>query len=94
MAGHKSYNSVKVGGFFPRLAQCRQISIFAMQVAFTGKYWQIPVNTGKYDLQPWMVSSKTGWLSMLKGTLHAKQGPSLSIFATSKIKLVTKKSNG
>ena len=24
-----------------------------MPVAFTGKYWQITGNTGKYDLQPW-----------------------------------------
>ena len=36
----------------PRLAKCRQISIFAMPVAFTGKYWQIMENTGKCDLQP------------------------------------------
>ena len=35
-----------------RLAKCRQIRIFAMPVAFTGKYWQIMENTGKYDLQP------------------------------------------
>ena len=38
-----------------RLAKCRQISVFAMPVAFTGKYreiWQIMENTGKYDLQP------------------------------------------
>ena len=35
-----------------RLATCRQISIFAMPDAFTGKYWQIMENTGKYDLQP------------------------------------------
>ena len=34
----------------PGLAKCRQISIFAMSVAFTGKYWQIMENTGKYDL--------------------------------------------
>ena len=24
-----------------------------MPVAFTGKYWQLMGNTGKYDLQPW-----------------------------------------
>ena len=36
-----------------RLAKCRQISIFAMPVAFTGKYWQITGNTGKYDIPPW-----------------------------------------
>ena len=30
-----------------RLAKCRQISIFAMPVALTGKYWQIMGNTGK-----------------------------------------------
>ena len=35
-----------------RLAKCRQISIFAMPVAFAGKYWEIMENTGKYDLQP------------------------------------------
>ena len=35
-----------------RLAKCRQKGIFAMPVAFTGKYWQIMENTGKYDLQP------------------------------------------
>ena len=35
-----------------RLAKCRQISIFAMPVAFTGKYREIMENTGKYDLQP------------------------------------------
>ena len=35
-----------------RLAKCRQISIFAMPVAFTRKYQQIMENTGKYDLQP------------------------------------------
>ena len=35
-----------------RLAKCRQISIFAMPVAFTGKYWEIMENTCKYDLQP------------------------------------------
>ena len=34
-----------------RLAKCRQISISAMPVAFTGKYGQIMENTGKYDLQ-------------------------------------------
>ena len=38
-----------------RLAKCRQISIFAMPVAFTGKYWEIMENTGKYDLQPSML---------------------------------------
>ena len=35
-----------------RLAKCLQISICAMPVAFTGKYWQIMDNAGKYDLQP------------------------------------------
>ena len=40
----------------PRLAKCRQISIFAMPVAFSGKYWQIMGNTGKYDLQPLVIS--------------------------------------
>ena len=35
-----------------RLAKCRQISIFAMPVAFTGKCREIMENTGKYDLQP------------------------------------------
>ena len=32
----------------PRLAKCRQISIFAMPVAFTGKYREILTNIGKY----------------------------------------------
>ena len=45
-----------VASFFDtvtRLAKCRQISIlFAMAVAFTGKYWQIMGNTDKYALQP------------------------------------------
>ena len=36
-----------------RLEKCRQISIFAMPVAFTGKYWQLMGHTGEYDLQPW-----------------------------------------
>ena len=40
------------GVYRARLAKCRQISIFAIPVAFTGKYWQIMDNTGKYDLQP------------------------------------------
>ena len=31
-----------------RLAKCRQISIFAMPVAFTGKYQEIMENNGKY----------------------------------------------
>ena len=31
---------------FPRLAKCRQISIFAMPVVFTG---EIMETTGKYD---------------------------------------------
>ena len=35
-----------------RLAKCRQISIFAMPMAFTRKYREIMENTGKYDLQP------------------------------------------
>ena len=35
------------------LTKCRQIGIFAMPVAFTGKYWQITENTGKYDLLAW-----------------------------------------
>ena len=34
--------------FFPRLAKCRQIWVFSMPVAFTGKYRHIPENTGKY----------------------------------------------
>ena len=33
-----------------RLAECRQISIFAMSVAFTEKYREIMGNTGKYVL--------------------------------------------
>ena len=33
-----------------------QINIFAMPVAFTGKYLQIMGNTGKYDLQPLVIS--------------------------------------
>ena len=37
---HMKYAS----GYFPGLAKCQQISIFAMSVAFTGKYWQIPAN--------------------------------------------------
>ena len=36
-----------------RLAKCRQISILAIPVLFTGKYWQLMGHTGKYDLQPW-----------------------------------------
>ena len=35
-----------------RFAKCPQISIFAMPVAFTRKYWQIMENTGKNVLQP------------------------------------------
>ena len=32
----------------PRLAKCWQINIFAMPVAFTGKYREILANNGKY----------------------------------------------
>ena len=32
----------------PRLAKCRKISIFAMPVAFTGKYRELMANNGKY----------------------------------------------
>ena len=35
-------------GVQARLAKCRQISIFAMPVAFTGKYQEIMANNGKY----------------------------------------------
>ena len=33
-----------------RLEKCRQISKFAMPVAFTAKYREIIENTGKYEL--------------------------------------------
>ena len=38
---------------FLMVAKCGLFSIFAMPVEFTGKYLQIPEDTGKYDLQPW-----------------------------------------
>ena len=39
---------VSYKGKYARLAKCRQISIFAMPVAFTGKYREIMANIGKY----------------------------------------------
>ena len=50
----KLYNFLQPSGNFAigspetRLAKCRQISIFAMPLAFTGKYREILANNGKY----------------------------------------------